>query len=305
MTTRAPTLSPRVTRRSFLQHSALAGAALAFPAVLRSASPNSRVQVAAIGVDGQGYSDLHNVAGHAKAKFVGFCDVDLNRFARADKAVPGVPHFQDFRVMLEKLSNTVDAVIVSTPDHMHALIAIEAMKRGKHVYCQKPLAHNVWESRQMRLWAEKKNLVTQMGNHIHSAVEYRMSARLLREGAIGKVKEVYSWVGVTGNERTRLLEPPAPGPVPTGFDWNLWIGCAPMRPYTTRLPGATGRTSAAARSATSGVTSSTRFSPRSASGRRSPLAPTTPASTGTSGRLRRRCAMCFPAPNSPLDPRST
>jgi predicted dehydrogenase len=115
---------------------------------------------------------------------------------------------------------------------MHALIAIEAMKRGKHVYCQKPLAHNVWESRQMRLWAEKKNLVTQMGNHIHSAVEYRMSARLLREGAIGKVKEVYSWVGVTGNERTRLLEPPAPGPVPAGFDWNLWIGGAPMRPYS-------------------------------------------------------------------------
>jgi predicted dehydrogenase len=232
MIARTPSPSPRVTRRSFLQHSALAGAALAFPAVLRSASPNSRVQVAAIGVDGQGYSDLHNVASHAKAKFVGFCDVDLNRFARADKAVPGVPHFQDFRVMLEKLGNTVDAVIVSTPDHMHALIAIEAMKRGKHVYCQKPLAHNVWESRQMRLWSEKKNLVTQMGNHIHSAVEYRMSARLLREGAIGKVKEVYSWVGVTGNERTRLLEPPAPGPVPEGFDWNLWIGCAPMRPYS-------------------------------------------------------------------------
>ncbi|MBL9212068.1 MAG: Gfo/Idh/MocA family oxidoreductase [Opitutaceae bacterium] len=224
--------SSPLTRRRFLERTALAGAALTFPAVLRSASPNGRVQVAAIGVDGQGYSDLHNVSSHAKAKFVGFCDVDLNRFARADKAVPGVPHFQDFRVMLEKLGNTVDAVIVSTPDHMHALIAIEAMKRGKHVYCQKPLAHNVWESRQMRLWAEKKNVVTQMGNHIHSAVEYRMSTRLIREGVIGKVKEVFSWVGVTGNERTRLLEPPAPGPVPAGFDWDLWIGGAPMRPYS-------------------------------------------------------------------------
>lgn len=224
--------STPLTRRRFLERTAIASAALSFPAVLRAASPNSRVQVAAIGADGQGYSDLHNVASHAKAKFVGFCDVDLNRFARADKAVPGVPHFQDFRVMLEQLGNTVDAVIVSTPDHMHALIAIEAMKRGKHVYCQKPLAHNVWESRQMRLWAEKKQVVTQMGNHIHSAVEYRMATRLIREGVIGKVKEVYSWVGVTGNERTRLLEPPAPGPVPAGFDWNLWIGCAPMRPYS-------------------------------------------------------------------------
>lgn len=204
---------------------------VAFPAVLRAANPNSRVNVAAIGVEGQGYSDLHNVASHANVKFVGLCDVDTTRFARADAVVPGVPHFQDFRVMLDKLGDTVDAIIVAIPDHMHAFAAIEAMKRGKHVYCQKPLAQTVWESRQMRLWAEKKGVVTQMGNHIHSAVEYRMATRLLREGTIGKVKEVYSWVSVTGNERTRLLEPPATGPVPAGLDWDLWIGCAPMRPF--------------------------------------------------------------------------
>jgi predicted dehydrogenase len=225
-------LSPlRTSRRTFLKQSALAGAMVTFPAVLRSANPNSHIAVAAIGCDGQGYSDLHNVSSHPKAKFVGFCDVDLNRFARADAAVPGVPHFQDFRVMLDKLGDSLDAVIVATPDHMHALIAIEAMKRGKHVYCEKPLAHNVWESRQMRLWAAKKKVITQMGNQIHSAVEYRMGTRLIREGVIGKVKEVYSWVSVAGNERTRLLEPPAPGPVPEGLDWNLWIGGAPMRPY--------------------------------------------------------------------------
>ncbi len=204
---------------------------MAFPAVLRSARPNSRVQVAVVGVDGQGYSDLHNVSSHAQAKFVGFCDVDTNRFVRADAAVPGVPHFQDFRAMYEKLGDTIDAVMVAIPDHMHALVAIEAMKRGKHVYCQKPLAQTVWESRQMRLWAEKKGVVTQMGNHIHSAVEYRLGTRLIRDGAIGKVKEVYSWVAVSGNERTRLLEPPASGPVPAGLDWNLWIGGAPMRPF--------------------------------------------------------------------------
>ena len=219
------------TRRTFLKQTALAGAAIGFPAVLRAASPNSRVQVAAVGVDGQGYSDLHNVASHAKVKFMGFCDVDLNRFARADALVPSVPHFQDFRAMYEKLGDTIDAVMVAIPDHMHALVAIEAMKRGKHVYCQKPLAQTVWESRQMRLWAAKKDLVTQMGNHIHSAVEYRMGTRLIREGVIGRVKEVYSWVSVTGNERTRLLEAPAPGPVPAGLDWNLWIGGAPMRPF--------------------------------------------------------------------------
>ena len=223
---------PSLTRRTFLQRSAVAAGAIAFPAVVRSAQPNSRVQVAAIGVEGQGYSDLHSVSSHPKVSFVGFCDVDTARFARADAVAPNVPHFQDFRVMLEKLGDRVDAVIVATPDHMHARIAIEAMQRRKHVYCEKPLAHNVWESRQMRLWAAKQDVVTQMGNQIHSAVEYRMGTRLIREGAIGKVKEVYSWVAVSGNERTRLLEPPPPGPVPETLDWNLWIGCAPMRPFS-------------------------------------------------------------------------
>lgn len=219
------------SRRTFLKHSALAGAALGFPAVLRAASPNSRVQLAAIGVNARGYSDLHSLASHPKAKFVAFCDIDQASFAKADADHPGVPHFADFRAMLEKLGDTVDAVIVATPDHMHALAAVEAMRRGKHVYCEKPLAHTVWECRQLRLWAEKKGVVTQMGNQIHSSVEYRLATRLIREGVIGKVKEVHSWLAFTGNERTRLLEPPAPAPVPKGVDWDLWIGGAQMRPY--------------------------------------------------------------------------
>ncbi len=228
-----PTSPAPTTRRTFLKQTALAtgAAAVGFPAVLRAASPNSRVQIAQVGVDGQGYSDLHNLAAHAKVGFAGFCDVDRKRFARADARVPGVPHFQDFRAMFEQLGDKFDAVSIAIPDHLHALVAIEAMKRGKHVYCQKPLAQTVWESRQMRLWAEKKNVATQMGNHIHSAVEYRLGTRLLRDGAIGKVKEVYSWVAVSGNERTRLLEPTPPGPVPDNLDWNLWIGGAPMRPF--------------------------------------------------------------------------
>jgi predicted dehydrogenase len=225
-------VSTRTSRRAFLKNSAVVGAALSFPAVLRAANLNSRVNVAAIGVEGQGYSDLHNVSSHPKMRFVGFCDVDASHFKRADAVAAGVPHFQDFRVMLEKLGDTVDAVIVAIPDHMHALVSIEAMKRGKHVYCEKPLAHNVWESRQVRLWAEKKSVVTQMGNQIHSAIEYRMGTRLIREGVIGKVKEVYSWVAVTGNERTRMLEVPPPGAVPETLNWDLWIGCAPMRPYS-------------------------------------------------------------------------
>jgi len=223
--------SAATTRRTFLKHSAVAGAALGFPAVLRAASPNSRVQVAAIGVDGRGHADIHSLSDHAKLKFVGFCDIDSRAFARVDKIAPGTPHFSDLRQMYEKLGDTLDAVVVATPDHMHALPSILAMQRGKHVYCEKPLAHTVWECRQMRLWAKKSGAVTQMGNQIHSSVEYRLATRLIREGVIGKVKEVHSWSTLTGNERTRLLEPPAAGPVPPEVNWDLWVGGAPMRPY--------------------------------------------------------------------------
>jgi predicted dehydrogenase len=219
------------SRRSFLKQSALAAAAVAFPAVVRSASPNSMLQVASIGADGMAFSDLKNIGSHARVKYVGFCDIDSTRFARADAAHPGVPHFADFREMLASLGDKIDAVNVGTPDHMHAKVAIEAMRRGKHVYCQKPLAHTVWESRQMRLEAEKAGVVTQMGNQIHSNLEYRLGTRLIKEGAIGKIKEVFSWVAVTGNERNKKLEPLAGAPVPAHVNWDLWIGVAPMREY--------------------------------------------------------------------------
>ena len=219
------------SRRSFLKNSTLASAAVAFPAFVRGQNLNSKLQVACVGVNGMGYSDLHNVGAHAAVKFVGFCDVDANRFDKADKEFPGVQHFSDYREMFSTLGDGVDAVTVGTPDHMHAPVAVAAMQRGKHIYCQKPLAHTVWEARQMRLWAEKKNLTTQMGNQIHSSIEYRMGTRLIKEGAIGKIREVYSWVGVTGNERTRMFQPPPAAPVPANLNWDLWIGAAPMREY--------------------------------------------------------------------------
>ena len=228
--------APTTSRRDFFKQGALAGAVLGFPAVVRAARPNSQLQLAAIGVNARGYGDLHSLASHPKVKYVAFCDVDEASFAKADADHPGTRHFADFREMLAQLGDTVDAVNVATPDHMHALASIEAMRRGKHVFCQKPLAHTVWECRQMRRWAEKQGVVTQMGNQIHSAVEYRLATRLLREGVIGKVKEVHSWVAVAGNERTCLLEAPARGePVPKGLNWDLWIGGAPMRPYAAGL----------------------------------------------------------------------
>jgi predicted dehydrogenase len=144
------------------------------------------LQVAVVGCAGKGLSDLTEIGSHARVKFTGFCDVDVSHFAQADQKFPDVPHYQDFREMFAQLGDKFDAVQVSTPDHMHAFIALEAMRRGKHVYCQKPLTHTVWEARQMRLQAAKSQVATQMGNQIHSHETYRTAVQLVRAGAIGR-----------------------------------------------------------------------------------------------------------------------
>lgn len=221
----------RITRRGLLQSAGLGMVAAAAPGVVRARNLASKLQVACVGVDGMGFSDLSQVGSHPSVQFVGFCDIDANRFARADEKFPGVPHFRDYREMLATLGDTVDAVLVDTPDHMHAPVTVAALQQGKHVYCQKPLGHTVWECRQMRLWAAKAGVTTQMGNQIHSHVAYRLGTRLIRDGVIGKVREVHSWIGVTGNQRTRLSAPPPAADVPANIDWNLWIGAAPMRDY--------------------------------------------------------------------------
>lgn len=217
------------SRRTFLRTSA--AAVLGFPAIVRAANLNSQLQISAVGVSGKGFSDISQVGSHARVRFVGFCDVDTSKFGEVDKKFPDVAHFQDFREMFAQLGDKSDAVIVSTPDHMHAPVAMAAMRRGKHVYCQKPLTHTVWEARQLRLQAEKAKVVTQMGNQIHSAAEYRTAVKLLRDGAIGKIKEVHSFHPNRGNNYTKLTEPPAAGPVPESLNWDLWVGPAPMRDY--------------------------------------------------------------------------
>jgi predicted dehydrogenase len=225
------TRSPSIPRRTFLRL-ATGAAVLGFPALLRAANPNSMLQVAGVGSSGKGFSDLNEIGSHARVKFTGFCDVDTARFEKIDAKFPGVPHFQDFREMFAKLGDTVDGVVVSTPDHMHACIALEAMRRSKAVYCQKPLTHTVWEARQMRLQAAKSKVATQMGNQIHSASEYRTAVKLIRAGAIGKISAVHSWQPNPGNRYTSLTAPPPSGPVPATLNWDAWIGVAPMREFT-------------------------------------------------------------------------
>jgi predicted dehydrogenase len=227
-------MNTNITRRRFLSQAAVGlSATLGLPAFVSGADANSKLQVACVGVNGMGLADLSEIGSHPKVKFTGFCDVDKNRFTQADAKFPGVPHFEDYREMLTTLGSRCDAVSVSTPDHMHAPVSMLAMRLGKHVFCQKPLARTVWEARQMRLQAARGGLTTQMGNQIHSAVEYRTAVKLLKDGAIGKIKQVHSYIGVHGRQYSNRTDRPPEAPVPESLNWNLWIGSSPMRPYAS------------------------------------------------------------------------
>ena len=159
----------KLNRRLFLQLG-LAGTALAAcPAPSWAFSPNGKLRTAHIGVGGMGGSDLNSISSHKKVEVAALCDVDLARLEGAKARHPHAKTFRDFREMISELGDTIDAVVVSTPDHTHAPAAMTALQSGKPVYCQKPLTHEVFEARQLRLVAEKKKLVTQMGIQVHSS----------------------------------------------------------------------------------------------------------------------------------------
>jgi predicted dehydrogenase len=224
----------RVSRRDFLVGSgALALGALSYGRVYGA---NEKLRVAAVGVGGKGWSDLTEVAASPHVLVAALCDVDeaKEHLGRAAEKYPAAKRYTDWRKLLER-PGTFDAVIVSTPDHMHAPIALPAMRLGKHVFCQKPLTHTVFEARQMRLAAKKYKLVTQMGNQVQSDETYRTAVKLVHDGAIGKVKEVLSWQsGVLGwllcSDRPRGADP-----IPETLHWDDWLGVAPPRPYKKKL----------------------------------------------------------------------
>lgn len=216
-------------RRRFLRNTT-AGLSLPlfFPGLSRADTPNKKLNHAAVGTDGQGWSDLSNIASHSMVNVTALCDVDTARLAKAAQAFPDARKYQDWREMLETEGDRIDSVSVAVPDHMHAPISIAAMRRGKHVYCEKPLTHEVFEARQMRLVAEKAGVVTQMGNQIQSAIEYRSAVILLQEGVIGKIREIHAWSGAKFPQRPR---PAGSDPVPETLDWDQWLGVAPARPF--------------------------------------------------------------------------
>ena len=233
----------KISRRRFLSSgtaaSVAAGASL-FHIVPRhvlgrgQTPPSDRLAVAGIGVGGMGAANLRELEAEA---IVALCDVDLNYSAGTIKRYPGAKVYQDHRIMLEK-EKGIDAVVIATPDHTHAVITMAAMGAGKHVYTQKPLTHDVWESRQLALAARSSKVTTQMGIQGHSGEGIRLVVEWIRAGTIGEVREVDGWCDLSyypwGHAywSSKWGERPADAPpVPAGLDWDLWIGPAPFRPY--------------------------------------------------------------------------
>ena len=179
----------KMKRRQFL---AATSAALAFPFVGRVLGANAMLNIGVVGVAGRGASNLAGVKGE---NIIALCDVDAGRLATANKQFPKAKGYADFRRMLER--KDLDAVVCSTPDHTHAIIGVGALKSGRHLYCEKPLAHTVSEVRAMTNAAVADKRVTQMGTQIHAGNNYRRVVELVQSGAIGPVKEVHVWAGAT------------------------------------------------------------------------------------------------------------
>lgn len=222
--------SQNLNRRSFLK--TVGAAALTAPFVTRgliAQSPANTVRHASFGASGMAWADISRIMQCANVRLVAVADVDLTKTAQVREKFPDAKIYQDWRELLDKEGRNIDSVNVSTPDHMHAPMMMTAMQLGKHVYGQKPLAHNLYETRKLTEVARAKKLATQMGIQIHSSNHYRLAVRLVREGVIGKLKEAHAWV-------TKSWGDPAPLPeredaIPEGLNWDLWLGVCGKRPY--------------------------------------------------------------------------
>jgi len=219
-----------ITRRESLMQAALAGAGFWIASqspYARGASPNEKLNIACIGVGGRGFG---NIKGITEENIVAFCDVDDSRAAKSYNAFPEVRRFRDFRKMFDAMEHDIDAVVVSTPDHTHFHPSMWALERGKHLFCEKPMAHNVWEVRQMTELAREKKVATQLGCQRHALENVHRVVELIQGGAIGEVSEVYSWYnsgrGLPGDAKTGES-------IPEHLDWDLWLGPSAERAYSS------------------------------------------------------------------------
>ena len=218
----------RYTRRQVIKTSLAAATGLALynrPARTFADGPNDRLNIACIGVGGQGAS---NVRGVSSQNLLAFADIDDNRAAKSFDAHPNVPRFRDYRRMFDKFGSQLDAVVISTPDHSHFHPARAAMQLGLHVYLEKPLAHNVGQTRDLTDYARQQKLATQLGAQRHAMPNMHRVVELIKKGAIGPVSEVHSWIG---GDRGMPEIPADKPPVPAHLDYDLWVGPAEPRPY--------------------------------------------------------------------------
>lgn len=232
-----------LSRRTFLAASTTTATAatLGFPAILRGQNLNDKMNIAVIACGGRGRSNLDGVKNE---NIVALCDVNDRAVEAAKRDHPNAKTFKDFRKLYDTLKDSeFDAVVVSTPEHTHAFATMPALKRKKHVYCEKPLTRDVYEARTITKAAAAAGVTTQMGTQIHASGNYRRVVELIQSGAIGPVSEAHVWVsrawGWQSEEDAKankdivwtIDRPKGESPVPAYLDWDLWVGPAPMRPY--------------------------------------------------------------------------
>jgi predicted dehydrogenase len=227
-----------LSRRRFFRNAAIASTAFTIVpghvlGLNGKTPPSEKLNIAGIGIGGQGAHDLEQLSSE---NIVALCDVDANHAGRIFKKYSKAKVFTDFRKMLDEQKD-IDAVMVATPDHLHAFVSTAAIEHGKHVYCEKPLTHSVWEARQIAQAARKHKVATQMGNQGQASEDTRRLCEFILDGAIGPVREVHVWTDRPSNGLFNeywpqgIDRPKDCPPVPATLDWDLWLGPAPSRPY--------------------------------------------------------------------------
>lgn len=224
-------MNNNIDRRNFLTKSCLLGIGVSvLPAGHAFANPGKKIRHACIGVGGMGHADFFSISSHPNVEIVAICDIDTARAQGVQKKVPNAKFYQDWRELLAK--EDIDSVNVSTPDHMHASITMTALSKGCHVYCQKPLTHDIYEARMIGAKAAKSGLITQMGTQVASSMGSRMAVEYTQNKAIGKISEVFLWSNKSASQyRPEGPRPKTIDPVPENVDWDGWLGTAPERPY--------------------------------------------------------------------------
>lgn len=244
---RAPQSAFPLTRRHFLRTSAIAALAAALaPERLRAAATTAsapgfknlvtgrNIRLAFVGIGGRGNSNIGALSGLGNV--VALCDVDFDRTRKNFAAYPAAPRYRDYRHMFDEMSDRIDAVVISTTDHMHFPIALMAIERGKHVYVEKPLSHTIGEARLLKAAAAKHGVVTQMGNQGAAKEGCRITREWLDAGVIGAVREVHCWTNRPIWPQGMPAPRPDPAsPVPPTLEWNLWQGVAPARDYAPKI----------------------------------------------------------------------